>query len=200
MRGRDISADQQGVGLVEVLVAMLVASILGTAVFNVVMSSHRSEQYQREWQAVIDDGRLSLQRIRAELRSARRVYADSGPDRLHFWVDRNQNALPEADEEICYAVESIGAGQWAIVRWDEALSDDPNSCVPGSPPSGVSPRGLARTLVNDQPFILYEPVPSADPNDPPTREVNIRLNLEVLAGRGPDTTVVEATVRLRNVP
>lgn len=192
--------DESGITLIEVLVAMLVSSILGTAVFNVVMSSVDTENYQREWQAVIDDGRLSLQKIRTELRSARRVYADSSSDRLHFWVDQNQNQIPEADEEICYAVESIGSGQWAIRRWDQAVSSVAGTCVPGSPPSGASPKVLAQTLTTSNAFVLYDPVPSADPNDPATRQVDVRLDLEVLAGRGPDTTTVEATVRLRNVP
>lgn len=192
--------DEAGMTLVEVLVAMLIASILGTSIFNVVMSSKNTEEYQREWQAVIDDGRLSLQRIRTELRSARRVYADSAGDRLHFWVDQNQNQLQEPAEEICYAVENIGTGQWAVFRWDQAVNTVAGTCVPGSPPSGSSPRVLAQTLVDPSPFVTYDPVPSTDPNDPATRQVHIRFNLEVLAGRGPDTTVVEGTVRLRNVP
>jgi prepilin-type N-terminal cleavage/methylation domain-containing protein len=198
LRGR--RDDETGLTLVEVLVAMLIASVLGTSIFNIVISSKGTEEYQREWQAVIDDGRLSLQRIRTEVRSARRIYADSASDRLHFWVDKNQNQLAEPDEEICYAVESIGAGQWAVRRWEEALSTVAGTCVPGSPPSGTSPRVLAQTLVDPAAFASYEPVPSADPNDPATRRVHIRLNLEVLAGRGPDTTLVEGTVRLRNVP
>jgi prepilin-type N-terminal cleavage/methylation domain-containing protein len=187
--------NQDGVSLVEVLVAMLLASILGTSVFNVVMSSNRTEIYQRQWQEVIDDGRLSMEAIRRELRAARSVYPDSASDRLRFWVDQNQDANPDASEQICYAVENIGTGQWAIVRWEEATND----CIPGSPPSGASLRSVAQTLVDPDVF-AYDPVPSGDPDDPPTRIVDITLDLQVIAPRGPDNTLVESSVRLRNVP
>lgn len=200
MTMRDRLRDESGFSLAELLVVMLITGVVATATFNVVMSANATEQYQKEWQDVIDDGRLSMQRIRAELRSARRVYADSAADRLHFWVDTNQNQIAEADEEICYAVESIGSGQWAIRRWDQALSTVAGTCVPGSPPSAATPRLLAQTLTDPNAFVTYDPVPSANPNDPATRQVDVLLNLEVLAGRGPDTTIVEGSVRLRNVP
>lgn len=184
--------DQRGTTLVELLVVIVLLAIIGAATTGVVVAVTRNEGFQRNVREVIDDGRVSLQAIRKELRSARRVLADSGPDRLHFWVDENQDAIRQANELICYVVRPLGTGRWEIVRWEGATV----GC--DTPPAGASVRTLARTLVDPNPFVAYRPAPSSNVDDPPTREVDIVLELEVAAGRTHSVTV-DGTVRLRNV-
>lgn len=186
--------DERGVTLIELLVVILIIGVVMGATYSIIISTERSNQFQQTMQQVVDDGRIALSRIRKELRSARRVFATSGADRLHFWVDANQDAIPQADEQICYAVEPISAARWQITRWTHATGD----CVPGAPPAGATPQLLAQTLTDPGPFTLYDPVPSFDINDPATRVVRIELELEVESVRSHSINV-EATVRLRNV-
>jgi prepilin-type N-terminal cleavage/methylation domain-containing protein len=190
---------EHGFTLVELLVSMLILSIVMGAITSVVISTLRVEQNQKQMQTVIDDGRLSITRIRQELRAARRVYEGSGGDRLHFWVDQNQDALVQPEEQICYVVQPVtGNNRWRIVRWTHA--EEPDDCTPtASPPSGQTARTVAATLVDPEPFVELSPAPGGIA-DPPTREVSIRLVLEVDAPRGPGAIEVEGSIRLRNVP
>lgn len=191
-------ADERGFTLVELLVTITIMSIVAGSITSVVMSTFRVEQNQASLQDVVDDGRLSLQRIRGELRAARRVHEDSDASSLRFWVDQDQDQVPTADEEMCFLVEPIGPGQWQIAGWNNAV--DPSDCAPGAGvPSGATRRVVARTLVDPEPFVSYDPVPGG-PTDPATREVAIELDLEVVGARNLGQTTVEGAVRLRNVP
>jgi prepilin-type N-terminal cleavage/methylation domain-containing protein len=208
-RSRMQARGEAGFTLVELLVTILILGIITSGITSVVINTLRVEQFQQQLQDVVDDGRTSMARIRKELRGARRVHDSSGPDRLHFWVDQNQNALMEPWEQICYVVEELTPGipgRYQISRWVGAVKAA--DCAPGALPSGQSRTVVARTLVDRDPF-SYVPcvVRPAETvcrpggiGDRPTREVGVDLRLEVDAPRGPDTTTVEGSIRLRNVP
>lgn len=191
-------SDEAAFTLVELLVAMTIMSFIAASITSVVMSTFRVEQNQASLQEVVNDGRISLQRLRRELRSARRIHEDSDASSLRFWVDSNQDQVPTPEEELCYLVELIGPGQWQIAGWTHAT--DPSDCTTGATvPSGATRRIVARTLVDPEPFVSYDPVPGG-PADPATREVSIQLVLEVVGTRNLGQTTVEGAVRLRNVP
>lgn len=200
-----------GFTLVELLVTVMLMGVIATAITGAVIQSLQTEQDQQRIQDVVDDGRLSVQRIRQELRQVRRVYESSGPDRLHVWIDGDQDAVTDLEEQICYVVEPVPggtAGQWQIARWTAAEDlgtaangYDDGDCVPGLDPlpSGASRHIMARTLTDPEPFVDYSPVPQG-PLEAQTREVTLHLQLEVLGGDGTDQVDVHATIRLRNVP
>lgn len=208
MTRRHRDEHQGGFTLIELLVTILIMGIVTTGLSSVVINMLRTEQYQRELQDVVDDGRVSITRIRQEVRGARRVFENSAGDRLHFWVDQDQNSLADDLEElICYVVEPVGptGTQWQISRWTHAERE--SDCAPGAIPTGQSRRVVASTLVSPDPSDpTIQPMPfSFDPapggvTDPPTREVGVSLDLEVIADRGPDRVLVEGSIRLRNVP
>lgn len=196
---------EAGLTLVEMLMVVVILGIVGSATVSVIVATSRTQQFTSTMQEVIDDGRLSLARIRKELRTARRVLQDScetapppasncePSSRLHFWVDQNQNRTPEAAEFICYLTESIAPGQWQLVRWDTADT----GCSAAARPATATV--LAKTLVDPLPFKDFQAEPTADPGDAETRLVVVVLDLEVLGRRGPASAAVEASVRLRNV-
>lgn len=200
-----------GFTLIELLVTVLLMGVIASGITAAVIQSLQTEQDQQRIQDVIDDGRISVERIRQELRQVRRVHESSGPDRLHVWVDRDQDAIADVEEQICYVVEPIPggtAGQWQIARWahaddlgTEAEGYDDGDCVPELDPlpSGASRQVMARTLTDPEPFVDYSPEP-AGPLEPQTREATLHLQLEVLGGGGTDQVDVHATIRLRNVP
>jgi prepilin-type N-terminal cleavage/methylation domain-containing protein len=200
---------EAGFTLVELLVTIVILGIITSGITSVVISSLRVEHFQQQLQDVVDDGRTSMARIRKELRGARRVHEGSAPDRLHFWVDQNQNALMEPAEQICYVVEEVVPGvpgRYQISRWAGAVKA--SDCAPGALPSGQARSVVARTLVDRGPFsyvpCVVRPSETAcrpgSIKDRPTREVLVDLRLEVEAPRGPGTTTVEGSIRLRNVP
>ncbi len=209
MSGRTARPTHEGgFTLVELLVTVMVMGIVMGGISSVIVNTLRNEQYQRELQDVLDDGRLSITRIRQEVRGARRVFESSAGDRLHFWVDQDQNSLDDDPEElVCYVVEPIGdtGAQWQITRWTSAVG--PADCAPGAMPTGQTPRVVASTLVSPNPAqpelppmpFSFDPAPGGVA-DPPTRRVGVTLDLEVVAERGPDRVLVEGSIRLRNVP
>lgn len=192
-------ASEAGFTLTELLVVMVMMSVIATAVTSTVISTFRVEQTERALQDVIDDGRIAMTDVRRELRSARRVHEESDASHLHFWVDQNQDSLVQPAELVCYVVEELTSSppRYEILR----VTDVPvGACAAGvDPGTDGTRRTLARTLVDPEPFVAYDPVPG-DVTDPPTREVTIRFELETLSPRGPGVTTVEGGVRLRNVP
>lgn len=175
--------------LVELLVVMVVMSIVGAAVLGVVLTTFRSNQYQGALREVMDDGRISLDRIRTELRGGRRVLTGSDPYHLYWWVDRDEDGVPQAGERVHFCTAALGetdcatataSGQFQLIRWTDAQDQ-------------TSARTVAKTLTTTEVFSGYE----ADPRK--TRTVTITLPLEVPGGRGPEETTMAADVRLRNV-
>jgi prepilin-type N-terminal cleavage/methylation domain-containing protein len=192
-------SDEGGFTLVELLVTITITGIIMAATTATIISTLRVEQHERTLQDVIDDGRVSLQAIRAELRAARRIHEGSDARSLRFWVDQNQDQLATDAEQICYVVEPFQGieGQWQVSRWTGATSAA--LCAPGiSPPAGDR-RVVASTLVDPDVFRSYSPA-LAGPDRPATREVSIVLELLVQEQRNLGSTTVESTIRLRNVP
>jgi prepilin-type N-terminal cleavage/methylation domain-containing protein len=190
---------EAGFTLVELLVTITIMGIVASAITSVVMSTMRVEQQESTLQDVIDDGRISLQRIRQELRAARRVHEDSGPGNLRMWVDQDQDQIPTPEEQLCFLVELLpgSTDQWQISSWTHA--EEPEDCETGAAvPVGASRRVVASTLTDPAPF-AYHPPPGG-PADPPTRRVDINLELEVVGARNFGSTEVNGSIRLRNVP
>jgi prepilin-type N-terminal cleavage/methylation domain-containing protein len=192
-------ANEGGFTLVELMVALTIMGLVMGAITSTVISTMRLDQQQVSMQDVIDDGRISLQAIRRELRSARRVHEGSDSRSLRFWVDQDQDQIVSPEEEICYLVEPFGTrgDQWQISRWTNAT--EPEHCQAGATPPAGGRRVVARTLVDPDAFVEYLPVP-AGPDQPATREVHVLLELEVAGARNIDSTTVETSIRLRNVP
>lgn len=217
--------EQAGFTLVELLVVMVMTGIVGAATLSVIVTTSRSNQYGSELRTVMDDGRVSLDRVRKELRGGRRVLSGSTTYHLYWWNDRNQNGLQESDERIHYCMAELNSmvcptsyiassTKFQLIRW----TDDDDGNNDGQPDAGTA-RVIARTLsqanVTQGVFTLHTAtggfilglkddgtlVPTASSGPPVTSTQVARLvyHLDVRAAAGPDELTMSATVRLRNV-
>lgn len=177
----------------ELLVVIALGSLLAGAITNVILSVNRTQSFTHELRTVMDDGRISLDRIRKDLRQAKRVLDDGSTESsVRFWIDTNMDGQMSSDELVCYAVREIsGEDGYEIVRWTGATAD----CAT----PGANATVAARTLVTPDNVFSFDPEPSSDPLAPRTRLVTVRLVLDVATSRGPDAIPVETTIRLRNV-
>lgn len=209
MTGRPASDD--GFSLIELLVAILILGVVGGATFTVVLSAQRSQRFTEQVQAATDDARLSVERIRQQLRMARLVTQPSGPSGVRFWVDENQDGLPDLGEWLCYATRQVEPGRYELVRWNDVLATSPptngTDCSNLTPPADAAV--LARTLRNLDVFQYSVTsagfTPLANPattitNDPPVRRVDVKLEFDVISDSGPQVFSTGTKVRLRNVP
>jgi prepilin-type N-terminal cleavage/methylation domain-containing protein len=182
---------EAGVTLVELLIVLVLSGVLGTIITTTVIGGYRTEQFTSEMQQVMDDGRLSLDRIRKELRGGRRVYDSSTAQHLFWWTDQNQDGLQQPEERIHYCVAPLTSttcvtstatgGKYRLIRWTDAES-----------PSAA--RTIAATLVTTDVFSGFAtPITG-------TRVVDLVFDLDVQSGgRGPESIQMSASVRLRNV-
>jgi prepilin-type N-terminal cleavage/methylation domain-containing protein len=182
--------DQSGFTLVELMVVLVLTSIVAGITLVTVMNVNRSEQFQDEYTRVMDDGRVSIDRIRRELREGRRVLDGSTAQHLYWWADRNQDGLQQPDERIHYCVASLTSntclttvqtGTFRLIRWSDAETN-------------ADARTIAATLVSSDVFSgLEAPVTG-------TRVVDMTFVLDVQeGGRGPQDITMQTAVRLRNV-
>ncbi len=206
MTMRDVAVrGEGGFTLVELLIVMVITGVVMGGAYSVINQSMRTEQYSDQLRTVMDEGRISLERIRGELREARHVYrSPTCPDpdaeclnshRLSFWVDADQDHDPVPAEQVHYCIRELGddacvqpvaGGRYELVRWTE----DPLAAST----SPADARVIARTIVGaDTPFVF-----DAEPSD--TSHVTITYQLDTQLPRGPQQLEVSATVRLRNVP
>lgn len=201
---------EEGFTLIELLVVVLILGVVGGATFTVVLSAQRSQRFTEQVQDATNDARLSVERIRQQLRMSRLVTKPSGPSGMRFWVDENQDGLQDVGEVLCYGTREVEPGRYELVRWRDVVGSPP---VTGPNCSGFIPPAdaavLARTLRNLDIF-QYSTAPDgftpmANPattisNDPPVRRVDVKLEFDVSTSTGPQVFSTGTKVRLRNVP
>jgi type II secretory pathway pseudopilin PulG len=188
LRGED------GVGIVELVVTMVLLGIIGTATTSIVVSSIRVERVTDDLRTNLDEARVAAERMRRDVREARRIYVTSpegltsGSSQIAFWRDTNQDQLQQTSEQVTYrfAAEPDGsgrlerrvatdpAGEWRVIARRLDLSDDGT--------------GKARSRFD------LSPVP------PKTSGVTMVLTVKARpsAGASAKTLSISETVRLRN--
>lgn len=170
---------QAGYSLIELLVVMLILGVVGAAITTTTVSAFRTRTYQQQMADAQFEARLVFERVRQEVRAARRVESGT-PDTVTFWLDEDFDGLQQPAELVTYQVVSTGEpGRFEVVRFDDA-GGFANATV------------LASVLRNNQPF-TYTLAP------PDTRAVTMDFTYDVNTVNGPQALDVSATVRLRNV-
>lgn len=197
-----------GFTIVELLIVILVTSVIAGAAFLMITTTYEAERFTHDMRTVMDDGRISIDRVRKDIRGARSVLAGSDAATLHFWVDQNQDHVVQTDENVWYCVRPIGGttcanpsswsgDAWELVRWTES----PTTWKEGDALPRTSPASghvAARTLLD--PLVFTYLVGAATATDPAESQVvGVKFRLDAQTARGPGELAVSASVRLRNV-
>jgi prepilin-type N-terminal cleavage/methylation domain-containing protein len=168
-----------GFTLVELIIALTITGIVASATASVLLTSLRAEGFARELRTSMDDGRVALDRIRRELRSARRVYTDSTARTLHVWIDRDQDNLQDTTEQVTFQVRDDPTGP-RLVRFTAAAP---------------TPVLVVRNIALADAFAY----PTASTPTAATRVVTMTFTADVRTTGGPQPITVTDSVRLRNV-
>lgn len=185
---------EDGLTLVEMLVVMVILGVVAAGTTSAILTMLRQDQFTEEVRQVTDEGRVSMDRVRKELRGGRRVLEIAAGDpsnaaHLFWWVDQNQNGLQELSERVHYCVAELTGttcldpgltGQFRLIRYTDADT--------------TAIRTLASTLTSSDVFTGYDAAVTE------TSTVTITYRLQVQNDdRGPDELVLNGSVRLRNV-
>lgn len=164
--------DETGFTLVELLVVMVLAALVGTAVVTSIVTVTRVERTASEVQDDLGTARIAVDRLRRELRGAVNVTADSGPRQLQF------------------RVVDPATGQRELVTW--SLVDDGSGGALLRRREGP-PTAPTRTIAGN---LVLADVFTYDRSPPATGAVDVALQV----ASSPDRTfLADASVRLRNV-
>ncbi|MGZ6793234.1 MAG: PulJ/GspJ family protein [Mycobacteriales bacterium] len=188
----------QGVTLVETLIAMILFAIIGTVVTQAVLDTHKLVRATTDQTDGLTDVRVATERLVRDIRDARSVLCNpSGtpaallPDtsctyHLQLWIDYNSDYVQQASETVTWNLRAgAKAGQYDLIR-----------TVSGQP-SVVE----ARTIVRNVAF-GYDLLPGATapaPGAAHTTTVNTNMFYDSVLRSGTSTKTVSVTARLRNV-
>lgn len=189
--------NDEGMTLVELIVAMVLISVLGAIVSAAVLMSHKQVRIADDEATGLSDTRVVVERLGRDIRVSRGVDAGATDSTLVLWIDYNsdyvRDASSQAEEIITWSVVDQGTGQFNTLRST----------------AGGQVQLQARTLVSDLAF-CYLAAPSDDPADclptplsatdaVNTRLVRVTLQYDSALGYGSDDRTNTFTERIRNV-
>lgn len=159
-----------GVSLVELLVTTVLLAVIGASTLAVTVSVSRAQRRSDEVQTTLDTTRIAVDRVRRQLRGARRVLDDPSRRHLQLWIDRDGDDVLEAAEVVHYQLVPADGGA-RLETWTGA---DPGAR-----------RVVVRGLDLNEPFAYAPPSPA-------TRLVDVSFVVD-------GGVAATAQVRLRNV-
>jgi prepilin-type N-terminal cleavage/methylation domain-containing protein len=192
----ELRADD-GMSLVELLVAMVLMGILGSIVMTAVLISHKQVRLTDDEATGLSDARVVIERLGRDIRGSRGVDPGATDSNLVLWIDYNsdyvRNPTAQPDEIITWSVVDQGTGQFNTLRST----------------AGGEVQLQARTLVSDLAF-CYLAEPSDDPSDclptplsatdaENTRLVTVTLQYDSALNFGSESRTTTFSERIRNV-
>ncbi len=189
--------DDQGLTLVELLVATVLVGVLGAIVTTAVLISNKQVRTSSDEAVGLADTRIVVERLGRDIRASRGVDAGATSGNLVLWIDQNsdyvRNATSQPDEIVTWSVVSSGSGQYNTLRST----------------AGGTVQLQSRTLVSGLAFCYLTkpsdlasdclPTPLSAANAAATRLVRVTLNYDSALKYGSDDRINTFTERIRNV-
>ena len=193
----ELRRDDEGMTLVELLVAMVLVGVLGAIVTAAVMMSHDQVRIADDEATGLADTKIVVERLGRDIRGSRGVDPGATESTLVLWIDnnsdyvRNEDAQP--DEIVTWSVLDQGTGQFNTLRQT----------------AGGAVQLQSRTLVSGLAF-CYLTEPSDDPADclatplsvadaEATRLVTVTLEYDSMVGAATESRTTTFSERIRNV-
>jgi type II secretory pathway component PulJ len=168
---------QEGIGLIEMLVAMMLFSVIGMAVFAAFASTSDSLRRNDDESQGLADVRKVVERLGRDVRNARGVALGADASHLELWIDTNSDYIQQDGERVTWRLQTSGRpGQYDCVR-----------SVHGGPTTVQ-----ARTLISDLAFNYDRPAPG-------TRLVTTEMTYDAVVDTAGSARNVTFSERLRNV-
>ncbi len=201
--------NQEGMTLVELLVATLLTSIVCAFMLIAILTTTRADASNDQESRALAQLRISAGRVMNELREARRLYADSTSTRLHFWVDTDRDNQQDPGERITYLIRSktgatpVADGTPAVmVRRTDApgstemlISDELQLFPPDA--AGTVPE-LRRDTFQYPTYQPFTQVPSPSTTWTDVTLVSFVLAADTAPGPYPAARTLKTDVRMRN--
>ena len=108
---RRLPADERGMTLPEVLIAMVITSVVTSVLLMGTVSIYRGHNFTQQDSASLGALRTSLDRFEKEVRQARIMYDDSTGKLVHVWVDYDRDNQQDDVEQILWEIEDLGSGR-----------------------------------------------------------------------------------------
>lgn len=181
IRSLHLRDDESGVSLIEMLVVMVIFGAIAAMTTSLVITTQNTYRFNQQLAEANDEARIVFERVRKELRAARRVNSGA-PGAMEFWVDANVDGLQQPAEIVTWQIQPFPGqpGRFQVIRYTDATGS-------------AGARTLASVLRNNDPFSGF----SSPANT--TNSVTLRFEYDVDTVRGPQALEVATTVRLRNV-
>jgi prepilin-type N-terminal cleavage/methylation domain-containing protein len=113
---RRLLADERGMTLPEVLIAMVITSVVTTVLLMGMVTVYRGHNFTQQDSASLGALRTSLDRFEKEVRQARVMYNDSTNKKVHVWVDYDRDNQQDPVEKILWQIEDLGSNRAQLTR------------------------------------------------------------------------------------
>ncbi|MFZ0325628.1 MAG: prepilin-type N-terminal cleavage/methylation domain-containing protein [Actinomycetes bacterium] len=197
-------AGDQGLTLVELLVAITLLAVISAISTAALVSAHNEFRASQDEAAGLTDTQTVVERLGRDIRDARGVDPGATQGTLSLWIDNNsdyiRNAATQPDEIVTWSLASKGSGS---TQYNTLRNTAGGTAVVQS-----------RTLVSNLAFCYRVSAPPLDPSDTTTgclttplsasdaalvKYVTVKLQYDATVGSGTTARTATFSERLRNV-
>lgn len=170
-------AEEDGITVIELVSASLLSMLVMSAIFMALTTTSNADLYTDNDSRTLAAIRQATQRFTRELRESGKVFQDSGPRKIRFWVDDDRDGRQDDFERVTWAIGPTADGTIAFTRKTDAAP---------------TPVVWVENLIEEDAFIFNR-------TPPETTLVTITLKADASEGHSPPR-LVRTHVRLRNAP